>query len=149
MKFDGIEHCDHFDGESVFWLSVSDVPVNLQEMARGIDGENYSPGDFGVCVHYNHATAEFNFITDTDAQSGESRNIYYVDIDGEKHWAQADLPEPFSHRLFAACKKAYMEFERQGVRPSISQQMKEAQARVEADRGPTVPRKDAPDREER
>lgn len=105
MKFNGIEHFDHFDSETVFWGELSDLPQDIQNEAKKIDGEEYSGDCFGICVHHDMETSKFSIVTDTDLSTGEARNIYYIDNDGDKHWFQSELPEDFVNQVFETCNR--------------------------------------------
>lgn len=142
----GMGQIDHFEDESIFWVCVTDVAVHIQNKAREIDGEFYSPNCFEICVCRDKSTSELSIVTEEDSATGEKCNLYYVDNDGNRHWFYEDLPEQLSKRLFSECERAYAEHERQAMRPSISQRMKEAQAQIEANRDPAVPRRNVPDR---
>ena len=48
MKFEQIEHYDHFDTETIFWADITDMPETIQNKAREIDGAGYDPLRFGV-----------------------------------------------------------------------------------------------------
>ena len=146
MLITGMGQIDQFEDESIFWVCVTDVAVHIQNKAREIDGEFYSPNSFEICVCRDKSTSELSIVTEKDSATGEECNLYYVDNDGNRHWFYEDLPEHFSKRLFSECERAYAEHECRAMRPSISQQMKEAQAQIEANRAPAVPQRDAPDR---
>ena len=105
MKFDQIEHYDHFDTETIFWADISDMPEVLQGKAREIDGAEFNPSCFGVCVIYDWAKKEFDMIVDVDPSTGKHCNVYYIDTDGEKHWFKAELAPEFTQEIFAACDK--------------------------------------------
>lgn len=103
MKLNGIEHYDHFETETVFWLDISDLPGAIQDQAREIDGGEYDDRRFGICAIYDWGEKAFDLITDTDLSTGESRNVFYIDLDGDKHWFKTDLDAAFIQRVFAAC----------------------------------------------
>lgn len=103
MKFNGIEHFDHFDGETIFWGALSDPPQEIQDAARKIDGDNYRGDCFEICAHYDVKTGKTDIVTEAEPSSGEKLNIYYVDNEGDKHWFKAELPEDFVKQLFDAC----------------------------------------------
>lgn len=105
MKFKQVEHYDHFDTETLFWVDISDMPENIQDKAREIDGAEYSPSRFGVCVIYDWTKKEFDLIMDAVPFTGEERNVYYIDMDGDKHWFKVELAPEFTQEVFAACEK--------------------------------------------
>ena len=105
MKFNTIDHYDHFENETIYLLEISDIPENIQEKARAIEGEEYDPGCFGLCVFYNTATKTQGIVTDTDLYTDEKQNIFYVDHCGNKHWFNAALTEEFTRQTFEACKR--------------------------------------------
>ena len=41
MRLDGVEHWDHFQDETIYWLDLSDMPEPIQQAARRIDGKAY------------------------------------------------------------------------------------------------------------
>ena len=99
MKFARIGHFDDFGDECVIWGELSDLPQNIQEWARAIDGDNYIEDGFGVCLDYDKATGEFRILTE------ESGNIFYVDVDGDKIWNFVEMPEAFIADMYEICKK--------------------------------------------
>lgn len=103
MKFDGIEHCDLFDDESIFWTELSDAPMSIQNIAKEIDGENYDPRCFGMCICQDIDSKQFEVVQDIDISTGITKNIFYIDNDGEKHWLHAELSKEFINQAFAAC----------------------------------------------
>lgn len=105
MKFKRIEHFDHFDTETILWADISCVPEEIQRNAREIDGEEYNPNGFGVCIYYSWSKREFDVVTNTDLEYNKSQNIYYIDINGDKHWFEAELPQEFMNEVFAACRE--------------------------------------------
>lgn len=111
MKYNGIEHFDQFEGEVIFWVDITDVPQAIQDKAKTIDGENYSADCFGMCVYYDRDNKNFDVVTDTNLNTGDSRNLYYIDNQGDKNWFQADMSQTFVHEVFAACNRANMEIE--------------------------------------
>lgn len=150
MKYNGIEHFDQFEDEVVFWVDITDTPQAIQDKAKTIDGENYSADCFGMCVCYDRENKSFDVVTDTDQNTGDSNNLYYVDNLGGKNWFQADMPPTFVHEVFAACNCTIMEIEdltRESKR-SITEQLKQVQKQNqnEEDRG-NVPKKSAINRE--
>ena len=105
MKFDGIEHFDKFDEVIIFWIDASEMPPDIQEQAKQIAMEDYEEDWFGLCVHYNFEDKEFYIVTDTDFETGESCNVFYIDYDGDKHWFKTDIPDEFVAEMFEACRK--------------------------------------------
>jgi len=103
LKFNGIEHFDHFTDETIFWAEISDVPAAIQEEAKKIDGDEYHALCFGMCICYDWAEKEFAIVTDTDLSTGSPCNIYYIDNDGDKHWFQMHIPDEFARQVFAVC----------------------------------------------
>ncbi len=223
LKFNGIEHYDHFMGETLFYAELSDLPQDIQDRARAIDGAAYDPSCFGICLCYDLKTKAVEVMGETNQATGECGNIYYVDNDGNRKWFQVELPEDFTRQIFDACiristgrdtiqgyeVKDFVLFEnRRGValaenpkavqpfvtwmftqqkdgrrdyewghyykdgdrarqdfkaradeyqrrfgvreiRLPIAEQMKQAQRLAEAERGPSAPKKDAPDKGDR
>ena len=103
MIFDRIEHYDHFGDVTVFWADISGMPDEIQREAVKIDGREYNPGCFGVCVNYIWDEKSFVLVTDTDFDTGDSRNVYYIDVDGDKHWFNVEFDPQFIEGIFAAC----------------------------------------------
>ena len=93
MRLDGVEHWDHFQDETIYWLDLSDMPEPIQQAARRIDGKAYNDRCFGICVVHDLATNEYAVVTESGTSPEVDRNIFYVDNDGDKHWFQADLPD--------------------------------------------------------
>ena len=105
MEFKQIEHYDCFPDETIYWAGISDPPQEIQNRAREIDGEAYSPDCFGLCVFHKLSTHEFEVMTETAYPTGESGNIYYVDNDGDKHWFKADLSEDLLKEICDTCER--------------------------------------------
>ncbi len=105
MEFIKIEHFQHFDDETVFYAEVSGLPENIQVAARRMDGAEYDPKGFGVCVGYDGATGKLSVSRDRDPATGENGNLYYVDKDGDYRWFEAEITEELTKRIFAACGK--------------------------------------------
>ena len=104
IKFDGIEHLDEYVDAVIFWIDVSDLPPAIQQQAKQYDLEQYNEKGFGVCIHYGIEEMGFNIVTDTDFDTGESRNVFYIDNDGDKHWLRADIPDEFIAEMLAECR---------------------------------------------
>ena len=80
MKVKCIEHVDEFGAnERTFWLEVEDVPMELIEEAKVIDGENFDMSCFGICVIQ---TGDNWFVV----MDEPGRDMFYIDNDGDKHW---------------------------------------------------------------
>lgn len=105
LKFNGIEHFDRFEDGIIYWAEISDVPDAIQSKAQQIDGPAYNSNCFGLCVCYDTATNKFELVTDTDLSTGNSRNIYYIDNDGNKHWYKSDLAPAFIEQIFGTCDR--------------------------------------------
>lgn len=105
MKFNGINHYDHFNGETIFWGGLSDPPQEILDAARKIDGDAYRGDCFEICVYSDMKTGKTDIATEVDPSTSERLNIYYVDNRGDKHWFKAQLPEDFVNQLFAACER--------------------------------------------
>lgn len=141
MKFNGIEHFDRFEDGIIYWAEISDVPDAIQSKAQQIDGPAYNPNCFGLCVCYDTATNKFELVTDTDLSTGSSRNVYYIDNDGNKHWYKSDLAPAFIEQIFGACDRLVRE-----IKPPIAGQIKDAQRPAGKHRGRTAPNKSARDK---
>lgn len=105
LRFDGVEHYDEFPDGVIFWLDVSGLPCEIQDQARMIDGTQYNASCFGMCVCYDLEKKCFDIVTDTDLETGGSRNIFYIDVSGDKHWFKTEIPEKFSDQIFSECGK--------------------------------------------
>lgn len=101
-----IEHYDFLGDVIAFWVDISGVPQAIQDKARQIDGGNFNPDCFGVCVNYDFEQGEFVVVVDTELSAEHPGNIYYIDIAGEKHWFSTKLSKPFIEQLFLACADA-------------------------------------------
>lgn len=106
MKLDRIEHIDYFEGATIFWADLSEAPQELQDLARALDGSEYDPMRFGMCIHHDVATGEWSVVTDTDLSTGENCNVFYIDKEGDKYWFKADLTQDFVLLVFMECKRA-------------------------------------------
>ena len=105
MKLKQIEHYDCFPDATLYLAEISDPPQEIQNQAREIDGEEYSPDGFGVCVFHDLSTHEFAIMTETAYPTNESRTIYYIDTDGDKHWFKTDLAEELLKEIYDTCEK--------------------------------------------
>ena len=110
MKLVRIEHYDDMDDSVIFWLDVSDVSLSNQKRARRIAGSDYEPDCFGVCVTYDVETKEYFLIYDTEA--GGRDYLYFIDMDGDKHWLPAKITRAFREEVFAACREV---IDREGI----------------------------------
>lgn len=98
MKIKHIEHVDDFGmGELVFWIEVTDIPKQLVEQAKMIDGKNYSEDCFGICAGANDG--EYYICKDSS-----DSELYYVDNNGDKHWLKYVLSEAERNEVFEFCK---------------------------------------------
>lgn len=50
-------------------------------------------------------TVTAELITDTDPETGNSRNAFYSDINGEKHWFEINLPPELMEQVHGVCRK--------------------------------------------
>lgn len=81
MKISKMGHCDKFwDNEYVCWLEVENIPQKFVRQAKRIDGDNYSEDCFGICV------AKSEDCSWCVCQEVPGCELYYIDVDGEKHW---------------------------------------------------------------
>ena len=106
MEIIQVEHCNFESDAITFWLDISGVPQSIQEEAQQIDGNNFDPDCFGICVTYVLEERRFYVVVDTELSVKHPGNIYYAGIDGEKYWFAAELPESFVKQLFLACTEA-------------------------------------------
>ena len=109
MEFNGIEHYDVFEGDVIiFWANISDPPKEILAIAQEIDGSDFDPHGFGVCVNYSFVDKEFYLVLDmgcAGASEGEERNLFYIDQGGDKHWLKTDIPQELLDRIFEECGK--------------------------------------------
>ena len=97
MKIRCIEHVDEFGAnERTFWLEVEDVPRELIEEAKVIDGENFDISCFGVCVIQ---TGDNWFV----AMDEPGRDMFYIDNNGDKHWLQYIVSTEEEHDAIKYC----------------------------------------------
>lgn len=101
-----VENYDLFDDVISFWVSISGVPQSIQAKARQIDGDKFNPDCFGLCVNYDFEGKEFYVVVDTELSAENPGNVYYIGIEGEKHWFAAELSQMFLEQAFLACTKA-------------------------------------------
>lgn len=115
MEFKGIEHHDIFEEDViVFWADISNPSQAIQAMAQEIDGAEFSPDRFGICVNYSFVQKDFFVVTDTEMASEDHRSIFYIDQNGNKHWFKADLPQELLDQIIGECKKVVQETEKGG-----------------------------------
>ena len=103
MKFYSIDICDQFPDETIFWVALSNLPDELRNRAKLIDGEYFSESCFGVCVAFDAETKKFEIVEERDKD--EASTVYYIDNDGEKHWFACEIPEKVTKRIFSECQK--------------------------------------------
>ena len=105
MEFKQVEQYARFPDTTIYWAAISDPPQEIQNQAQEIDGEAYDPDGFGVCVFHDLSTHEFALMTEKAYPTNENRSIYYVDIDGNRHWFKTDLAEEALKEIYDACEK--------------------------------------------
>ena len=103
MNFNAVEQSDHFQDETIFWVSLSDPPAALKSRAMLIDGDNYNEACFGVCVAFDAGTQQFSLVPEVN--QGKICNIYYIDNDGDKHWFACEITRKLEKRIFSECKQ--------------------------------------------
>lgn len=109
MRFNGIEHYDHFSDCTIFWAEISDVPPDIQSAAAIIDGADYLPDGFGLCVSHEKASGELEIMTERGQAGDKPLNIFYIDNDGNYRWFHADMPRDFIQQVLMACKNILTE----------------------------------------
>lgn len=117
MEFERIEHYDVFEGDVIiFWADISGLPNEIRDIAQEIDGCDFNPNGFGVCVNYSFAEQDFYLVTDMGyigAPEDDRRNIFYIDQNGDKHWLKTDIPQELLDRVFEECGKIISDRERE------------------------------------
>jgi len=103
MKFKEIETVDLCEDIAIYWAALSDMPEAVQSRAKEIDGAEYDPQGFGVCVGYDFAKKEFFVFTDNDTIA--DANIYYVDKGGDRRWFRAEIGDELTRQIFGACAR--------------------------------------------
>lgn len=123
LEFNGIEHYDVFEGDVIiFWADVSGPPTEIQAIAQEIDGSDFDPHGFGVCVNYSFVNKEFYLVLDMDcagASEGEERNLFYIDQGGDKHWLKTDIPQELLDRIFEECGKIVSNIEKEQAEAGV------------------------------
>ena len=100
MKLNTLFIIYNFYGYYICWLEVIDVPKTFIKQAKLIDGENYNPSCFGICVTKSIDGGEFwNVITESFI--GE---LFYIDNYGTKHWMRYELTEEEEIQAIEFCK---------------------------------------------
>ena len=103
MKIKFIEHMDEFGpNERTFWLEVEDVPSEIIEQAKAIDGENFSMSCFGICVIQ---TGNDWFVCVDEPR----KELFYIDNDGDKHWLQYEVSAEEEHDAIEYCMNSLEE----------------------------------------
>ena len=103
MKIRCIEHMDEFGpNERTFWLEVEDIPKELIEEAKAIDGENFDMSCFGICVIQ---TGNDWFVCMDEPR----RELFYIDNDGDKHWLQYETSKEEEHDAIEYCMNSLKE----------------------------------------
>lgn len=97
MKIRCIEHVDKFGpNERTFWLEVEDIPRELIEEAKVIDGENFDISCFGICVIQTGS----NWFVCVDEPKKE---LFYIDNDGDKHWLPYEVSQEEEDNAIEYC----------------------------------------------
>ena len=97
MKVRCIEHVDEFGkNERTFWLEVEDIPRELVEEAKAIDGENFDMSCFGICVIQTGS----DWFVCMDEPGSE---VFYIDNDGDKHWLKYETSTEEEHDAIEYC----------------------------------------------
>lgn len=96
IRFAVVEHADGFGDSIVFWCEVNSVPSTFISEAMDIDGGNFSPDCFGVCV----VLTEDGLHICEDAPGYE---LYYVSNSGEKYWMNRTLSDGEKKDMIAGC----------------------------------------------
>ncbi len=123
LEFKGIEHYDIFEGDVIiFWADISNPPLAIQAIAQEIDGADFSPDSFGVCVNYSFNEKEFYVVIDTGTSlpplpPEDYRNLFYIDQDGDKHWFKTDIPSELLEQIVGECQKVVHEQEQLAKQP--------------------------------
>lgn len=139
MKLDQLEDYDKLiDGVYLFWLNISDLPESVQAEARDIAKEDYDPKRFGVDVGYEPDSNSFYLVTDT-GESGEPRTVYYIDLDGDKHWFASEIPPEFQTQIFAECNKALTQG-KEAKKPSVRDALQKTASESKAHTHPSAKR---------
>lgn len=103
MKFNGVESYNHYQDSTIFWVALSNIPVELERKATLIDGENYNETCFGVCVAFSAETQKFDLVVEMD--NDEAGSVYYVGNDGDIHWLSCKVPESLANLIFSECQQ--------------------------------------------
>lgn len=107
MKIAKMEQCDKFDdNEYVCWVEVKEIPDQFIQEAKEIDGKNYEPTCFGICVEQDE-TGWFVYreIPECD--------LYYIENYGNRCWMKYVLSEKERNEAIEFCKNYIKENEGQ------------------------------------
>ena len=97
MKIKGINHVDKFyENERAFWLDLEEIPEELIEQAKKIDGDNFSESRFGMLV----VQTGYNWFVCMDAPS---KDVYYIDNNGNRHWMKYVMSEEEEQHAIDYC----------------------------------------------
>lgn len=151
MRLIGVDHYDHFPDCTIFHMTIDDIPADIQEAAKAIDGSEYSPDCFVLRAGYETASNELHVLTDKDCSGGKPFNIFYIDNDGCEHGFHVDLTEDFTQAVHASCRALLTEHgdKMPGYwAMPISKQLEAAKRLTEIQHG-SPQEKSAPDRGDR
>ena len=101
MKINCAINIDRFDENYICWMEVKDISESFIKQAQEIDGENYEPSCFGICVTKTTDGGEFWCVT-TESHGGQ---LFYIDNWGTKHWLEYKLTEEEENQAIEFCKK--------------------------------------------
>nr|WP_325215124.1 hypothetical protein [uncultured Oscillibacter sp.] len=105
MRIHRVEHRDCFPDGVLVWMELTDLSERYQVQAREIDGEKFSPTDFGFCAFWDLESRSARLITDTDPETERGRNVFYIDAEGEKHWFEIDLSPELMEQVQDRCRE--------------------------------------------
>lgn len=104
MKFESVGYTAYFDNASLFWIMLTDLPADIKNSARSIDGKDYNEACFGMRVFHDMTDGQFKVSTEKDQETGEIRNLFYIDNDGNMSWYTAEIPEDVIKTAYDECR---------------------------------------------
>ena len=119
-------------------MVMADLPADIQEAARAIDGSDYSSDCFELSISHEVDSDELIVLEDRHFPDDKPLNVFYIDNDGRRHGFHVDLTEELMQSIHAACRAVLTERGNRAAddRPvPISQQLEAAKQLMEMQHG--------------
>lgn len=88
MRLDGVEHWDHFQDETIYWLDLSDMPEPIQRRQGELMERHTMIEALVYVLSIIWPQMSMPLLPKAELLRRWIGNIFYVDNDGDKHWFQ-------------------------------------------------------------